>query len=200
MRSRTHRDPWRLRTIIPGDEIKPDAISWAKSIGSGFPLGSFWIQDRPVGDEGQGQLCDLLGPGSHGTTYGGSPLACTVGLTTLGVILRDDLAAHSAKLGAQIAADVSAWKNPCITSVRAFGMMIGFELNAALFDNHPAVIASGRPASIWLARQLLDIGMMVVPAGTHVVRWLPPMNIQEGHVAEGLQLFRQALDATTAAA
>ena len=187
------------RAIIPGDEIKPDAVSWAKSIGSGFPLGSFWIQDRPVG-EGQGQLCDLLGPGSHGTTYGGSPLACTVGLTTLGVILRDRLTERSATLDTQIATEVSRWNHPAISAVRAFGMMIGFELDAGFFDSHPAVVASGRPASIWLARQMLDIGLMVVPAGTHVVRWLPPMNIQEAHVAEALQLFRQALDAAQAPA
>ena len=78
--------------------------------------------------------------------------------------------------------------------------MIGFELDAGFFDSHPAVVASGRPASIWLARQMLDIGLMVVPAGTHVVRWLPPMNIQDAHVAEALQLFRQALDAAQASA
>jgi acetylornithine/succinyldiaminopimelate/putrescine aminotransferase len=114
------------KSIIPGDEIIPDAVSWAKSIGSGFPLGSFWIRDRELGHGLDSKLCDLLGPGSHGSTYGGSPLACTAALATLNVILRDDLTAKSAKLGQQIAEAVTAWQHPLIREVRAFGMLIGF--------------------------------------------------------------------------
>jgi acetylornithine/N-succinyldiaminopimelate aminotransferase len=74
------------RSIVPGDEIQPDAISWAKSIGSGFPLGAFWVRDQEIRDPPAiRNLMHLLGPGTHGTTYGGSPLACTAGLATLGM-------------------------------------------------------------------------------------------------------------------
>lgn len=182
------------RSIVPGDEIQPDAISWAKSIGSGYPLGSFWIKDRLLGEGASMHLCDLLGPGSHGTTYGGSPLACAVGLATLGVILRDGLPARAAALGSAIAGEVAAWRHPLIRGVRAFGMMIGFELDTEAIASVPSVKASGKLASIHAARELLDAGMMVVPAGPAVVRWLPPLNITDEHAREGLDVFRSVLD------
>jgi predicted acetylornithine/succinylornithine family transaminase len=182
------------KSIIPGDEIIPDAVSWAKSIGSGFPLGSFWIRDRELGHGLDGKLCDLLGPGSHGSTYGGSPLACTAALATLNVILRDDLTAKSAKLGQQIAEAVTAWQHPLIREVRAFGMLIGFELAEEVIAAKPEVKASGKIVSIYTAKALLDAGMMVVPAGPKVIRWLPPMNLTQAQASEGLALFKTVLD------
>lgn len=182
------------RSIVPGDEIRPDAVSWAKSIGSGYPLGAFWIRDRPLGEDPAQKLCDLLGPGSHGTTYGGSPLACTVGLTTLNVILRDGLPTRSAALGRRIAGEVAAWRQPLITDIRAFGMMIGFELDEAALGAKQAVRDSGKLPSIYVAKALLDAGLLVVPAGPKVVRWLPPMNLTEAQATEGLALFKAVLD------
>jgi acetylornithine/N-succinyldiaminopimelate aminotransferase len=184
------------RSILPGDEIQPHAISWAKSIGNGFPLGAFWVRDQEIRNPKSPirNLIHLLGPGTHGTTYGGSPLACTVGLTTLGIILRDDLPTHAAALGRRIAGEVASWQHPLITDIRAFGMMIGFELNEAHLNHLEAVKTSGKPASIWLAAQLIEAGLLVVPAGPAVVRWLPPMNLTESQAAEALQLFHQTLD------
>ncbi|MDH4477670.1 MAG: aminotransferase class III-fold pyridoxal phosphate-dependent enzyme [Verrucomicrobiaceae bacterium] len=184
------------RSIVPGDEIQPSAISWAKSIGSGFPLGAFWVRDAEVRNPQSPirNLIHLLGPGTHGTTYGGSPLACAAGLATLGVIKRDRLASHSAALGKRIAGEVAAWKHPLITDIRAFGMMIGFELDEAQLNALPAVQASGKPASIWLAAQLIEDGLLVVPAGPKVVRWLPPMNLTETQATEALQIFHHTLD------
>lgn len=182
------------KSIIPGDEIIPDAVSWAKSIGSGYPLGSFWIRDRELGHGHDSRLCDLLGPGSHGSTYGGSPLACTAALATLNVILRDGLAAKSAKLGQEIARTVTAWQHPLIKEIRAFGMLIGFELDEPAIAAKADVTASGKIVSIYIAKALLDAGMMVVPAGAKVVRWLPPMNLTEAQAQEGLALFKSVLD------
>lgn len=184
------------RSIIPGDEIRPHAISWAKSIGNGFPLGAFWVRDQEIKNQESPikNLIHLLGPGTHGTTYGGSPLACTVGLTTLGIILRDDLPTRSAALGRAIAGEVASWQHPLITDIRAFGMMIGFELNEAHLNSLDAVKTSGKPASIWLAAQLIDAGLLVVPAGPAVVRWLPPMNLSQEQANEALQIFQGTLD------
>jgi acetylornithine/succinyldiaminopimelate/putrescine aminotransferase len=182
------------RSIIAGDEIVPDSVSWAKSIGSGYPVGSFWVRDRALGGGIETKLCDLLGPGTHGTTYGGSPLACTVALTTLNVILRDGLAEQSARLGKHIADEVASWKHPLIREVRAFGMMIGFELEEETIAALEIVKASGKIASIFVAKALLDAGMMVVPAGPKVVRWLPPMNLTDAQAEEGLHLFKSTLN------
>jgi acetylornithine/N-succinyldiaminopimelate aminotransferase len=181
------------RSIVPGEEIQPDAVSWAKSIGSGYALGSFWVRDREVADAAKTRLCDLLGPGSHGSTYGGSPLACATAIATLNVILRDNLAAHSATMGRFIAAEVSTWNSPFFTAIRAFGFMIGFELNTDLIESFQAFKTSGKVPSVWIARRLMDAGLLVVPAGPKVIRFLPPMNTTESEAREGLKIMHEAL-------
>ena len=171
------------RSIVPGDEIQPDAISWAKAIGSGFPLGSFWVTDRR-------DLSKTLGPGTHGTTYGGSPLACAVGIATLRTILDENLCANAKARGAAIAAAACGWNHVLIKEVRQLGLFIGFELNAEAI----AAKSGGKLPSIFLAQQLLDAGMMVTPAGPNVVRWLSPLNITAAHADEGLAIFKSVLD------
>lgn len=178
------------RSIIPGDEILPDAVSWAKSIGSGYALGSFWARDRAVGDAGNTALCDLLGIGSHGTTYGGSPLACATAIATLNVILRDQLPAHAKAMGAMIASEAMSWKLPVISTIRAFGFMIGFELNTGVIEARADFKASGKAPAIWLVKQLMDAGLLTVPAGPGVIRWLAPMNTTETEAREGLRIMR----------
>jgi acetylornithine/succinyldiaminopimelate/putrescine aminotransferase len=71
--------------------------------------------------------------------------------------------------------------------------MIGFELEEETIAALEIVKASGKIASIFVAKALLDAGMMVVPAGPKVVRWLPPMNLTDAQVAEGLSLFKSTL-------
>ena len=172
---------------MPGQEIQPDSISWAKAIGSGFPLGSFWVNDRR-------DLSKLLGPGSHGTTYGGSPLACAVGIATLRTILDEKLCDNAKTRGAAIAAAGRAWNHPLIKEIRQLGLFIGWELNTDAI----AAKSGGKPPSIFLAQKLLDAGMMVTPAGPNVVRWLSPLNITEEHAKEGLAIFKNVLDALQA--
>ena len=184
------------RSIVPGDEIQPDAVSWAKSIASGFPLGSFWINDRPTADGSP--LSSTLGAGMHGSTYGGSPLASTAALATLGVILRDNLAKHSAEMGRRVAGEVASWRQPLITDIRAFGMMIGFELNVEALTPVAEEAMPGKLVSIFVAAQLLEAGLLVVPAGPSVVRWLPPMNVSLPRIEEGLSILKTTLDALLA--
>ena len=181
------------RSIIPGDEILPDAVSWAKSIGSGYALGSFWARDRSISDANDTKLCDLLGIGSHGTTYGGSPLACATAIATLNVILRDKLANHSKKMGALIAEEATAWKLPIIATIRAFGFMIGFELDTISIEARDDFKASGKVPSLWIAQLCMDAGLLVVPAGPKVIRWLAPMNTTEEEAREGLRILREVL-------
>ncbi len=182
------------RSIVPGDEIIPDAISWAKSIGSGYALGSFWASDRVISDKPDApKLCDILGSGSHGTTYGGSPLACATAIATLTVILRDELVAHSKKMGAMIAGEAMSWDLPVIKDVRAFGFMIGFELNTEAIEKREDFKASGKMPSIWMVQKLMDAGLLTVAAGPKVIRWLAPMNTTEEEAHEGLAIMRDVL-------
>lgn len=189
-------EPGGWRSIIPGDEILPDAISWAKSIGSGYALGSFWARDRAIGPEPDAvRLCNLLGAGSHGTTYGGSPLACATGLATLRVILRDGLIARSKEMGERIVREVSSWNLPALTASRGFGFMLGFELNTDLIEVREDFKASGKLPSIWVTQLLMDAGLLVVPAGPKVIRWLAPMNTSDAEAQEGLSIMKSVLSA-----
>lgn len=179
------------KAIVPGDEIKPDGISWAKAIGSGYPLGAFWVRDVEISNpNGPTRLCDLLGPGSHGTTYGGSPLACAVGLATIRTILDQNLCQNAKNSGASIAAEVRGWSHPLIKEVRQFGLFIAYELNVDAISPH----AGSKVASIFLASKLLDAGLMTVPAGPSALRWLPPLNITAEDAAAALQILHLVLD------
>src|SRR5688572_4233929 len=75
---------------VPTAPFLPDAVSMAKSLGGGFPIGAFWVREP---------YADLLGPGSHATTFGGTPLGCAVALKVLEVIQRDDLANNVRQVG-----------------------------------------------------------------------------------------------------
>ncbi|MCU0752636.1 MAG: aminotransferase class III-fold pyridoxal phosphate-dependent enzyme, partial [Akkermansiaceae bacterium] len=75
-------------------EIQPDGISWAKGMGGGVPIGAFWLADRAI-DEAGSALASLMGPGSHGSTYGGNPLVCAASLAVLREIREKELAAHA---------------------------------------------------------------------------------------------------------
>src|SRR5579859_3455897 len=80
-----------LEGVPGGEKFLPDGISMAKSLGGGFPMGAFWVRQP---------YADLLSAGSHGTTFGGSPLACTVALKILSVIEQEKLADNAREVGA----------------------------------------------------------------------------------------------------
>src|SRR5204862_8257653 len=95
----------------------PDGLSMAKSLGGGFPMGAFWVR---------APYADLLGAGTHGTTFGGSPLACVVALKVLDVIERERLEANARDAGEFLKSGVQqlASKYPSvIQSVRGLGLM-----------------------------------------------------------------------------
>src|SRR5206468_7585 len=145
----------------------PDGISMAKSLGGGFPIGAFWVR---------APYADLLGPGSHATTFGGTPLACAVALRVLEVIQRENLAVNAWDLGEYCKARLLALsqKHPeVIQSVRGLGLMIGIELASGI----PALAKNGKAASLQFVSRLHDSGLLTIPSGTQVVRLLPPLNL-----------------------
>jgi acetylornithine/N-succinyldiaminopimelate aminotransferase len=161
----------------------PDAISMAKSMGNGFPIGAFWVR---------APYADLLGAGSHGTTYGGSPLACTVALKVLEVIERENLADNARRMGELLKKGVEelSQKYPSvIRSIRGLGLMTGIEL-APVIPNLP-----GDPQKAVAARfvnLLHAAGLLTIPAGTQVVRLLPPLNLKPTEAEEALALIESA--------
>ena len=177
------------RTISP-EGVEPDAVSWAKGIANGFPLGAFWVGVRNAGsgDHDSLPLCDLLGPGTHGTTYGGNPLAATAGLTVLSVIGKEGLLGNARVLGDFLSKSLQEMNLPAIRLVRGVGMMIGIELN----DLSPSFGGEGSP-SIRATKELMNAGLLVIPSGERTIRLLPPLNITRDEAVEALAILKKVL-------
>lgn len=165
-------------------DVRPDAVSWAKGIANGFPLGAFWATSGR-GDS-RGVLCDLLGPGSHGTTYGGNPVGCAAGLAVLDVIQRDGLLDHAASLGAELGGLLRGISSPWIHEIRALGLMVGVQLRA---PSSPL----GKPIALEVVTRAMAGGLLVIPAGENVIRFLPPLNATGLEVAEAVEKFHAVL-------
>lgn len=160
-------------------EAEPDAVSWAKGIGGGFPLGAFWVRDK---------FADLLGPGTHGTTYGGSPLACAASHAVFDTIENENLLANTRARGAQLSAAVA--KLPLVREVRGAGLLLGVEVE----DFASGEGEEGTPA-LRLTRRLISAGLLVVPAGEQTIRLLPPLNVTAEECDEAITILHNVLAA-----
>src|SRR5207249_5579846 len=141
-------------------------FSMAKSLVAGFPIGAFWVR---------APYADLLGPGSHATTFGGTPLACAVALRVLEVIQSENLADNARNVGEYCKTKLLALaqKHPnVIRAVRGLGLMIGMELASDI----RALANDGKAASLQFVSRLHDAGVLTIPSGTQVIRLLPPLN------------------------
>ncbi|MGB0776074.1 MAG: aspartate aminotransferase family protein, partial [Akkermansiaceae bacterium] len=171
------------QSICP--ELQPDAVSFAKGLGGGFPIGAFYVSDRLVGDA---PLSSLMGAGSHGSTYGGNPLACSAALAVLGEVTTHALWENAKKQGQRIKDTVMEWKkerkNSAVTEVRGEGLLLGFSLCAQSIQPEEGVT----PA-LHLCKQLMAEGLLTVPAGPDTLRWLPPLNVSDEEVDEALQIM-----------
>ena len=170
-----------LEGVPGGGNFMPDAISMAKSLGGGMPMGAFWVAEKHA---------DLLGPGTHGTTYGGTPLACAVALRILDVIEREKLADNARVLGDWLKNEIArlAAKYPgVIKSARGLGFMLGIELVEK--EKIPAFAASDKTPSIQFVNRLHDAGVLTIPSGAQVVRLLPALNLTRLQAEEGMKII-----------
>ncbi len=180
-------DAMAWRRIAP--EIIPDGISWAKGMGGGIPIGSFWLSDRAIDDSGT-PLPSLMGPGSHGSTYGGNPLVCAASLAVLREIRKANLADNATRQEARIRETITAWNHPAIREIRGLGLLIGLGLNA---DAIPCT--EGRTPALELVMRLIDKGLLTVPAGPDTLRLLPPLNVTDAEIDEALAILHDTLSA-----
>lgn len=167
---------------VPGAEgFLPDGLSMAKSLGGGFPIGAFWVR-KPY--------ADLLGPGTHASTFGGTPLACAVALRILEVIEQEQLQGNVRRLGEWMAVELGRLveKYPGVVKrVRGLGFMLGIELA----ENIPGFAGSDKSAAIQFVNRLHAAGVLSVPAGTQIVRLLPPLNLKPQEAGEGISIIEQ---------
>jgi acetylornithine aminotransferase len=137
--------------------VKPDVMTLAKGLGSGVPIGACLTTGRAAG---------LFGPGNHGSTFGGNPLACAAGLTTLEVIESDGLMSNALKVGEAIRAGIREALSDVdgVVDIRGRGLMIGIELD--------------RPCGV-LVGKALEAGLLINVTAERVVRLLPPLTLTE---------------------
>ncbi|PPG64671.1 acetylornithine transaminase [Rathayibacter sp. AY1F6] len=150
--------------------ILPDAVTLAKGLGGGFPVGALVTF---------GEASDLLQKGHHGSTFGGNPLATAVAGAVLAEIERADLLGNARERGAQIVDALTALDSPLIGGVRGAGLLLG--------------IALTRPVAAELAAACLDAGLIVNAANDSSVRLAPPLVVTAADVAEFAERFGRAL-------
>jgi acetylornithine/N-succinyldiaminopimelate aminotransferase len=159
-----------------GRNFLPDGLSMAKSLGGGFPIGAFWIREP---------YADLLGPGTHASTFGGTPLGCAVALKVLEVVRRDHLAENARNLGGYMKAELERLiqKFPnVLKEVRGCGLLIGLELA----QNIAAFAKNDKSCANQFVNALHNAGLLSIPAGANVIRFLPPLNLKKNEADEGI--------------
>ncbi len=169
-----------FQSIAP--ELKPDAISMAKGLGGGFPIGVMWASGlrKVATSDGEKPLCDILSPGTHASTFGGTPLACAVGLAVIATVEQKNLMVNAAARGKRLMRGVKALqkKFSCIKEVRGLGLMIGVELDREVKDTVAKCAAAG---------------LLVIAAGTHTFRLVPPLTISNAEADQALAIIEKAL-------
>ncbi|MEL6289856.1 MAG: aspartate aminotransferase family protein, partial [Pseudomonadota bacterium] len=162
-------------------EIAPDIMAVAKALGGGFPVGACLMTEHA----GQGMV-----PGTHGTTYGGNPLAMAVGNAVLDVVLADgflDEVARKSGFLRQRLAELEDAHPSIIAGVRGSGLMLG-------------VICREGVACTDLVAAARDAGLLLVPAGENTVRVLPPLVVEDAEISEAVDLLDRACSALSSAA
>jgi len=150
--------------------ITPDAITLAKGIGGGFPIGAMVTY---------GAASALLTPGSHGSTFGGNPLATAVANAVLGEIEGAGLVQNAAVRGTQLRGVIEGIGSPLVAGVRGRGLLIGVSLTAPVAGE---VVAAAQRR-----------GLIVNAANPDTVRIAPALNISDAEIEEFALLFATAL-------
>jgi len=172
-----------LEGVPGGDRFLPDGISMAKSLGGGFPIAAFWAR---------APYADLLGPGTHATTFGGTPLACAVALKIFEVIEREKLDENARQLGAWLQAELDRLARVypgVVKGSRGLGFMLGLELAEKI----TAFAASDKPAAIQFVNRLQAAGVLAIPAGAQIVRLLPSLNLKPQEAGEGIAKIEEVV-------
>jgi acetylornithine/N-succinyldiaminopimelate aminotransferase len=165
----------RLGSDGAGRPLTADVITLAKGLGNGFPVGACIAV---------GAAADLLGPGSHGSTFGGNPVAAMAGLAVMTVIERDDLLHRCTVLGEHLARTVTALGHPLIGTVRGRGLLRGIVLNA--------------PIAAAVADAALDAGFIINAPRPDVLRVAPPLVITTDQLDAFVSVLPGLLDAAEA--
>ncbi|GAA3511354.1 acetylornithine transaminase [Actinocatenispora rupis] len=160
------------------DGVRPDVVTLAKGLGGGLPIGACVA----FTDTAYGDVAALLGPGSHGSTFGGNPVCCAAGLAVLTTIADEHLLDHVKSIGERIRAGVD---HPLVSGVRGAGLLLGVTLH--------------QPVAAATAVALRDNGFLVNPCQPDVLRLAPPLILTADQADSFLAALPAALDTAGAA-
>jgi acetylornithine/LysW-gamma-L-lysine aminotransferase len=149
-------------------DLHPDLLCVAKSIAGGLPMGAVLIAES----------AGKLPPSSHGSTFGGNPLACAAALAAIHVLESEHLPERSAELGAWFLGQLQTVKSPLIREVRGLGLMCGIELKQKVTPYLQSLMAKG---------------VLALPAGLTVLRFLPPLVIEQADLVQVVQAVQEVL-------
>jgi len=163
--------------------VEPDIVTMAKGIASGMPMGAFTARQS---------IMNSWGPGAHGNTYGGNPLCMAAALATLRTIEEEGMMENAARMGRVMQQQVRDMmdRHPTIGHVRGVGLMVGVELVTDRVTKEPA-----KRMVDDLLQTAFERGLLLLPCGVSTIRFMPPLNVSQEIVEEGLLLFDQALTA-----
>ena len=142
--------------------VAPDIMTTAKALGCGVPVGAFVLGEKAAASS--------LVPGDHGTTYGGNPLACAAVSTVFDLYENNHILAHVKEISAYLEKRLEelAEKSPYVVERRGMGLMQGLQI-------------TGKPVGE-VVKKALEAGLVVISAGSDVLRFVPPLIIREEHV------------------
>ena len=158
-----------------GGGITPDAVTLAKGLGGGFPVGAVIAFGE--------RAATLLGRGQHGTTFGGNPVAAAAALATIGVIERDGLLAHVTEIGGVLRAGIAATGHPLLREVRGDGLLIAIELT--------------QPAAADIAARALAAGFIINACTPTTLRLAPPLILTRDQATDFVEFFAASAGSTT---
>lgn len=165
---------------VEHEGVDPDILCFAKGVGSGMPIGGIIARKEHM----------VWGPGSHGSTYGGNPVASVSALATLNVIEQEGLLARAEAAGERVMAVLREMqeRHPSIGEVRGRGFMIGVEFVKDRETKERAVELRNA-----IIQNAFEEGLLLIPCGRNAIRLTPALNIPDAILDEGLQIFEKAL-------
>ena len=151
--------------------IEPDVMTVAKALGGGLPVGAFLCKEKAAS----------LTAGDHGSTYGGNPLVCAAADAVLTIFEKENIPAHVREVGDYLYQKLEelTGKYDVITAHRGIGLMQGLEVSVA-----PSIIIN----------KALEAGLVIISAGSNVLRFVPPLIITREHVDEMISILKTCLD------
>ena len=153
-------------------EIEPDIVAVAKGLGGGFPIGACLANSKTTA---------TMAPGTHGSTFGGNPMAAAAANAVLDIVLSDGFLEHVQQTGIYLTRQLKniADKHDFLGEVRGKGLLVG-------------IVCDNSVVNVNIVKACENTGLLTVPAGGNVIRIIPPLIITEAEIDEGLELFDQA--------